>query len=438
MTTDKQKEARERLLAMAKELGIHMVDDVESTVDPTIPLGADPSTWDKLQKPAPQYDDHGNLKRPVRPRTNRINTNLILEHDPQYKSLCFWEHANQILWRGHLVSDDVIEEMALDMEVRYRYTVSNKALEGAVLRVSHMRVHTPIKDWLEALPAWDGTPRIENLAEDVLMCETVDEYRPLIQRMSALMWISFVARIYEPGCHVHTLPIFVGPKGVGKSMTMEIMASQYFNRSDIPIGTKDALEKIHQSGTWIWEIAELKDLQGKSADLAKQFFSTSEDLYRPSYGRLPVKRKRRTCFVGTTNNYQFMDDGPERRFWVFKILSKINIQYLQTHREQIWAEAVHYYKQGVKWWLDPEFEEMLKDYQTAFLVDDPWAYKVHKIMSDRGEGARDTTTNDIVEALDLPMHISHTGNAKRIAQIMTLLGYESKRRGKNRVWKRVK
>jgi hypothetical protein len=88
--------------------------------------------------------------------------------------------------------------------------------------------------------------------------------------------------------------------------------------------------------------------------------------------------------------------------------------------------------------LDPEFEEMLKDYQTAFLVDDPWGYKVNKIMNDRGEGTQDTTTNDIIEALDLPLHISHTGNAKRIAHIMTLLGYESKRRGKNRVWKLVK
>jgi hypothetical protein len=271
MTTDKQKEARKRLKEMAESLGIRMVEDVDATLDPTLPMGADPGTWDKLIKPVAQYDDHGNLKKPVKPRTNRINTNLILENDPQYKSLCFWEHANQILWRGQLVSDDVIEEMALDMEVRYRYTVTNKALEGAVLRVSHMRVHTPIKDWLESLPEWDGVKRIENLAENILMCETMDEYRPLIQRMSALMWISFVARIYQPGCHVHTLPIFVGPKGVGKSMTMEIMAAQYFNRSDIPIGTKDALEKIHQSGTWIWEIAELKDLQGKSADLAKQF-----------------------------------------------------------------------------------------------------------------------------------------------------------------------
>ena len=396
MTTDKQKEARERLLEMAKTLGIRMVDDVESTVDPTLPMGADVATWDKLSKPKPQYDEHGNLKKPVIPKTCRINTNIILENDPKYSDLVFWEHADQVLWRGSMVSDAVIEEMALDMEIRYRYTVGNKSLEGAVLRVANTRIHTPIKDWLESLPAWDGVGRIENLAEDVLNCETLDEYRPLIQRMSALMWIAFVARIYDPGCHVHTMPIMVGPKGVGKSMLMEIMAGEYFTRADLPIGKKDALEKIHQAGMWVWELAELKDLQGKSADVAKQFITTSEDLYRPSYGKLPVKRKRRTCFVGSTNNYQFMDDGPERRFWIFKILKKINLQYLQTHREQIWSEAIYYYKQGVKWWLDEEFEEVLKDYQTAYLVDDPWAYKVNKIMSDRDEGTIDTSTSDIV------------------------------------------
>lgn len=438
MTTDKQREARERLLEMAKTLGIRLVEDVESTVDPTIPKGADPKTWEWLDKPRAQYDEHGHLKKPVIPKTSRINTNLILETDPKYLSLCFWEHADQILWRGQMVSDAIIEDIALDMEVRYRYRVSNKLLEGAVLRVANQRIHTPIKDWLESLDPWDGTPRIENLAENVLMCETTDEYRPLIQRMSALMWISFVARIFEAGCHVHTLPIFVGPKGVGKSMTMEIMCGQYFTRADLPIGKKDALEKIHQAGMWVWELAELKDLQGKSADVAKQFLSTSEDLYRPSYAKLPVKRKRRTCFIGTTNNYHFMDDGPERRFWVFKILKKINIQYLQTHREQIWSEAVHFYKQGISWWLDPEFEDMLKDYQTAFLVDDPWAFKVHKIMIQRDEGTIDTSTGDIIEALELPMHISHTGNAKRIAAIMTQLGYESKRRGSRRVWKMAK
>ena len=438
MTTDKQKEARERLLEMAKTLGIRMVDDVESTVDPTLPMGADVATWDKLTKPKPQYDEHGNLKKPVIPKTCRINTNIILENDPKYSDLVFWEHADQVLWRGSMVSDAVIEEMALDMEIRYRYTVGNKSLEGAVLRVANTRIHTPIKDWLESLPAWDGVGRIENLAEEVLNCETLDEYRPLIQRMSALMWIAFVARIYDPGCHVHTMPIMVGPKGVGKSMLMEIMAGEYFTRADLPIGKKDALEKIHQAGMWVWELAELKDLQGKSADVAKQFITTSEDLYRPSYGKLPVKRKRRTCFVGSTNNYQFMDDGPERRFWIFKILKKINLQYLQTHRVQIWCEAIYYYKQGVKWWLDEEYEEVLKDYQTAYLVDDPWAYKVNKIMMDRDEGTIDTSTSDIVEAMDIPLHISHTGNAKRIAAIMAQLGYESKRRGSRRVWKKSK
>jgi len=434
--TEKQREARERLREMAIQLGITLVDeDMEvDNHDPHLPQGAHGPTWDQLQKTSPQYDDDGSIKKPVRPYTNRINTNLILENDPKFQNLVFWEHANQILWRGQLVSDEVIEEIALDLEMRYRYKVTNKMLEGAVLRVSHMRVHTPIKDWLESLPTWDGVPRIENLAENVLKCETTDTFRPLIQRMSALMWISFVARIFEAGCHVHTLPIFVGPKGVGKSLTMEIMAGQWFNRSDLPIGHKDALEKIHQSGTWIWEIAELKDLQGKSADLAKQFFSTSEDLYRPSYGRLPVKRKRRTCFVGTTNNYQFLDDGPERRYWIFKITDKINLEYLKTHREQIWSEAVYFYRQGVQWWLDTEYEEVLKEYQSAFIVDDPWAYSVAQCLNSKI--GQDVTTSEIIEWLELPMNIKHTGNAKRIAHIMRELGYETKRKGTQRVWRK--
>ena len=438
MTTDRQNEARERLADMARSMGIRLVDDVETPCDPTIPAGADPATWDRLQKPRAQYDEHGNLKKPVIPQPSRINTNIILENDPKYATLVYWEHADQILWDGQMVSDAVIEEMALDMEIRYRYRISNESLRGAVMRVSYTRIHTPIKNWLDSLDPWDGTCRLENLAEDVLMCETTDEYRPLIQMMSALMWISFVARIYEAGCHVHTLPIFVGPKGVGKSMMMEIMAGKYFSRADLPIGKKDALELIHQAGMWIWELAELKDLQGKSADVAKQFISTTEDLYRPSYGKLPVKRKRRTCFVGTSNNYQFMDDGPERRFWVFKIQSKINLQYLIDHRLQIWAEAVHHYKNGVKWWLTPEYENMLAEYQSAFLVDDPWAYKINAIITDREEKHMETTTAHIIDGLELPLNISHTGNAKRIAAIMHQLGYESKRRGTNRVWKNTR
>ena len=56
MTTDRQNEARERLADMARSIGIRLVDDVGTPCDPTIPAGADPATWDRLQKPRAQYD----------------------------------------------------------------------------------------------------------------------------------------------------------------------------------------------------------------------------------------------------------------------------------------------------------------------------------------------------------------------------------------------
>ena len=428
MTNDEKKKL-EKLRELALQAGLRLVDD-ESPVDDTLPDGAHLGTWQKLRKPAPQREDDGTLKKPVVPYRSRFNTNTILESDPKYSNLVYWEMADQILLDGQMVEDAMLEKIAIDMEVRYRYSVTDQALKGAVLRVSHLRPHTPIKNYLDSL-TWDGELRLANLAEEIWSAETTDATRPLIQEMSARMWIGYVARIYDPGCMNHTFVIYGGEKGVGKSYSLEVMAGAWFSRSDIPIGQKDAQVKIHQSGAWLWEIAEMKDLQGKSADLAKQFFSTSEDIYRPPYASMPVRRKRRTCFIGTTNNYQFMDDGPERRFWIFKLQKKVNIQYLRTHRDQIWAEAVHHYKNGVAWWLPAEFEEQLKDYQQSFLVEDAWSFQVKNCIVTKNGASID----EIMEFLDLPVVHRHTGNSRRIGQICRDLGYNVYWRGGKRIFK---
>ena len=348
--------------------------------------------------------------------------------------LCYHEHSDRILWRGEEIKTHHYEEMALDIEKRYMLTISEQNLLSAVLRVAHMRQITPIRDYLSQLQ-WDGQERLYKLATNVFKAETLDHNRHLIQSMSQKMWIGYVARIFEPGCKNDVVAIIIGPKGTGKSKCMEIMASpKWFSRSDVKIGGKEALELIHQSGVWIWELAELKSLQGKTADTAKQFFSGTEDRFRPSYGRNPVNRKRRVCFFGSSNNYQILDDGPERRFWIFKNQDAIDLDYLQSNRDQIWAEAVHRYKQGENWWLDWNQEKELAKYQTSFLIDDPWAYQVQESIISLGANA---TTAKIMEQLEIPVAHRHLGNSKRINQICRDLGYSYKQQqdGK-RIWRK--
>jgi site-specific DNA-methyltransferase (adenine-specific) len=319
------------------------------------------------------------------------------------------------------LEDSDLEEIALDMEVRYRYTVAERPLFSAVVRVAKMNKIEPIKDYLNGLE-WDNETRIRDVFSQVFNCQVPKGAEDLIQVISHKWFISCVARILEPGCKMDTCLVLVGSKGLGKSTALKILASErYFSDSLINISHKDSYELIHQSGTWIWELAEMHALQGKTADNSKQFLSSAKDRYRPSYGKNPVERARRTVFTASTNNFQFLSDGPERRFWPITIQDKIDSDYLIDNRDQLWAEAVHYYQCGEKWWLPEKLEPTLELYQTSFIIDDPWTIPVVEYLRQSlGQGR---TTTEIMEHLEIPKASQHTGYARRVAQICRDNGY---------------
>jgi predicted P-loop ATPase len=405
----------EKITQMAIEAGFQVAPQTYH------PDGADLQTWENLKKPRPQFTKDGDLKKQIVPFKSKYNTNTILESDPKYSTLSYDEHSDKILWQGNLLEDSDLEEIALDMEVRYRYTVAERPLFSAVVRVAKMNKIEPIKDYLNGLE-WDNETRIRDVFSQVFHCQVPKGAEDLIQVISHKWFISCVARILEPGCKMDTCLVLVGSKGLGKSTALKILASErYFSDSLINISHKDSYELIHQSGTWIWELAEMHALQGKTADNSKQFLSSAKDRYRPSYGKNPVERARRTVFTASTNNFQFLSDGPERRFWPITIQEKIDSDYLIDNRDQLWAEAVHYYQCGEKWWLPEKLEPTLELYQTSFIIDDPWTIPVVEYLRQSlGQGR---TTTEIMEHLEIPKASQHTGYARRVAQICRDNGY---------------
>lgn len=173
----------------------------------------------------------------------------------------------------------------------------------------------------------------------------------------------------------------------------------------------------------------MSSLQGKSASVTKQFLTQAKDDYRPSYARFPVCRDRRTVFYATTNDFQFLSDGTDRRFWILNIKQMMDLDYLKDNRDQIWAEAVQAYKDGESWFLDNHMEKnVLPVYQQSYLVEDPWAYKVIECI-DTSTGL--VTTADIMKYIELPVSQQHNGNSRRISQICRDMGYTKKiRRGR--------
>ena len=394
-----------------------------------VPENAEVNVWRKLIKTSPRVSKTGNVEKYMAPRKLKQNYAFILEHDTKYSSLCYHDHADRMLWQNEEIKEQHYEEIALDIEVRYWLSVPAEHLRAAIVRVANMRQITPIKDFLEKeLPVWDEEKRLETLAENVFKAEITKETKNLIETMSRKMWIGYVARILDPGCKNDVMTILIGPKGTGKSTSMEIMAgSKWFSNSHIEIGNKGALELIHQSGVWIWELAELKSLQGKTSDTAKQFFSATEDRFRASYARFPSRRKRRVCFFGSTNNYQILDDGPERRFWIFKNTGPIDLEYLKTNRLQIWAEALHLYRtEKEDWWLPHNFELELQAYQQSFIINDPWTFSVAQKLRDLVTTER--TSHKILEEMEIPIQQRNIYTVRRLNQICRELKYTLQQR----------
>ena len=417
------KEQMEKMLKIAKQMGF----EAEYK---HAPEEAHIDTWDMLQKSEAKYNKEGELTRAPKPYANRNNIALILENDPIYENLCYNDHSNKVIWKERELWDPDLEDIGLHIERAYNIRYPSADIKRAVLRVAHQKMQENIKSWLTHLPAWDGEPRIHNLFRNAFRAQIIPGSEALIQEMSSKWVISLVARAMKPGCKMDTFLVLCGEKGLGKSTGLKtLIGEDWFSDSPLDISKKDSLELIHSTETWLWELAELHSLQGRTADNFKAFISSAEDKFRPSYQQFPKSYLRRVVFAGTSNNYQFLSDGPERRVWPITVSNKVDLGYLKTWREQIFAEALDQYLDGKIWYLEWESQKLLSELQQAYIIDDPWTIKVREAIL---IGKNNTT--EIMHELELPVSQQHTGNAKRIAQICKESGYKQVIQDGQRVW----
>ena len=119
--------------------------------------------------------------------------------------------------------------------------------------------------------------------------------------------------------------------------------------------SKAAAEKIQ--GFWICEIAELAGMKKADIEKVKSFLSSSDDKFRPSYGKTVESHPRQGIMVATVNGDRgyLRDITGNRRFWIVKLRQtkqQKSFHFTEEERDQIWAEAKHYWQQGEKLYLE--------------------------------------------------------------------------------------
>jgi len=283
--------------------------------------------------------------------------------------------------------------------------IARETVRDAIASYAQDHAYHPVHDYLDALQ-WDGEDRLDG-------------------------WLTTYLGVEQ------------------KSTACRVLAGQWFsdNLPDITTG-KDVSQ--HLRGKWLIEVAEMHAMNKGEASLLKSFISRTTERYRPSYGRLEVIEPRQVVFIGTTNKDTYLrDETGGRRFWPVKCGS-VDLEALETDRDQLFAQAVLRYRNGLPWWPTKEFERAhIQSEQEARYEGDAWETLVRQYL----EGKTSVTSLQVaIHALKFeieppryvqgehspargtPINRLGTAEQRRISAIMTTLGWKQKRDERHRFW----
>ena len=291
------------------------------------------------------------------------NVLIILENDPLLKNkIVYEEFSNRVYAVGSLPwESDPKQRVWTDnddsglrhyLEKVYGITGEKKIFDACSLSC-HKHSFNAVKNYLDALPAWDGVPRLDRLFCDYLGAEDNGYVRAAARKSLT----AAVARVMTPGVKYDTMPILAGRQGLGKSTLLRLLGGQWFSDSLAVFEGKEACEMIQ--GVWINEVGELNGLNRAETNAVKQFLSKVEDIFREPYGRRTTAYPRRCVFFGTTNEAEFLRDKTgNRRFWPIdcgvKPAVKSVFKDLPMEVPQIWAEALVAWQLGETLYLEGE------------------------------------------------------------------------------------
>lgn len=272
--------------------------------------------------------------------------------------------------QGDLTDTDLIH-LKYYISVVHNKEYPTQLINEAILIQAMERSYHPIKDYLEGLK-WDNTPRLRSWLTEL----TGAKPSKYVSDISEIILCAAIARIYDTGCQFDYMSILEGEQGIGKTTLLKILGGKWYLNAHLSTteSKKDLVDIMRKA--WIIEISELSGFKKAAIEDIKTFISKTTDTVRMPYARHSEDFPRHNIFVGTHNpsgdNQYLKDDTGNRRFWPVECID-IDIEKAHKWRDQLWAEALIRYKEGIELFLkDKESLEILGEFHVDREPYNPW------------------------------------------------------------------
>lgn len=303
---------------------------------------------------------------------------------------------------------DEVDELEMGnwlTRVHWLPSMPRGTLEEAVAMVTKRHRFHPVRDRFSALRGrWDGVPRLATwlcrccLEEDEW--DPADPLQQYLERVGTWLVMAIVARVMTPGCKFDYMVIFEGAQGVGKSTLARLLGGEHFADTGLVLGDKDSYQNLQ--GVLVYEWGELDSLTKTEVTKVKQFISSMKDRFRASFDRRAKDYPRQVVFIGTTNeDHYLVDPTGNRRMWPVRVTRQIDLDWFARHRDQLFAEAMHYFEAGQRFHpTTREQRELFEPQQQQRQIENAiqagilrYLYDEHQKVGMHGENG--TLVNDI-------------------------------------------
>lgn len=237
----------------------------------------------------------------------------------------------------------------------------------AVIDSNYAKEFNPYTDYLYALPPWDGTDYIAQLADTL-----TTENRELWQKGFKRWIVGLVACALSDEDMNQLVIILYSEQGKGKSSWIRRLLppewKEYFYNGIIDPSNKDDARLL---ATRI--IINMEEFEGvKPGELAalKRIIAQDNVTQRKAYDIEAFTLPRHCSFIASTNNRQCLQDiGGNRRFLPITVTG---IDYhTPVNHPGIYAQALALLKDGFRYWYEGEEIEQLNKHNERHRMKDP-------------------------------------------------------------------
>jgi DNA polymerase I-like protein with 3'-5' exonuclease and polymerase domains len=311
------------------------------------------------------------------------NMSLALRHEPRLKDCFAWNnfrHRVEVIrktpwclpewWEpaeltpvGYRALRDVdIAELGNYLTKTYDFGACPMSPSRAAIHaVADSHIFDELKDWIDALPDWDGVGRLDGWLATYGGADGEAHGAEYLALIGSKYIMQALHRALHPGAKADYSLVFTAPQGFGKDRTLEAMFSPYY-REGIPSPSRSPADFARGiAGAIVAHAAEMSAWRKSDVEEQKAALTRCVDTDRPAYGYEVRSYPRRTCLAFSTNDVEFMQDATgDRRYWpISTVRDRIDIEGLRRDRNQILAEALARLRGGEQHWPGVEEEERL-------------------------------------------------------------------------------